>query len=71
MTGKDGYFLAKRQLQESLAYRITRLEEEAKRAGQSGDDRQEVITKGKIYEMEKVLSYVRNVMLWDTDNDRN
>lgn len=69
MTGKDGYFLAKRQLGESLAYRIERIEEEAKRAESEGDAHAYISAKARIHELEKIRSYIRNVMLWNTEND--
>ncbi|NJO48098.1 MAG: hypothetical protein HC840_00115 [Leptolyngbyaceae cyanobacterium RM2_2_4] len=71
MTGKDGYFLAKRQLGESLAYRIEKYEAEAKRAEADGDVHKHIAAKSRVDELEKIRSYVRNVMLWDTDNDKN
>lgn len=70
MTGKDGYFKAKRQMQESFGYRISKLEEELKKAEADGDVHRHIAIKSKITQLEEVLSYVRNVMLWDTRWDQ-
>ncbi len=69
MNGKEGYFLAKRELGQSLAYRIEKYEQEAKRAEAEGNVHAHIAAKSRIDELEKVRSYVRNVMLWDKDND--
>lgn len=69
MTGKDGYFLAKRELQKSLDYRIAKQESEAKRAEAEENVHAHIAAKSRLDELEKIRSYVRNVMLWDKDND--
>lgn len=60
----DGYFLAKKQMQEALDYRISFYLNEATKAAQGGDERMESIARAKIAELEDVRKYVRNVMLW-------
>lgn len=71
MNGKEGYFLAKYQLTESLAYRIEKYEKQARLAEAEGNVNGHIAAKSRIDELEKIRSYVRNVMLWDTDNDKN
>lgn len=71
MTGKEGYFLAKQQITDTIYHRTERLEEIAKKLEQDGDKNGCATARAKIYELEKLRSYVRNVMLWCSDNDKN
>lgn len=64
----EGYFLAKRQLQDALLYRIEQYEKKLDTLKVTSiDDADEYDTLvEKIEELELVRNYVRNVMLWDT-----
>lgn len=62
----EGYFLAKRQLQDTLARRIMDLEKKAHVAEVRGNFAESLDLQCLAIELTKVRDYVRNVMLWDT-----
>jgi hypothetical protein len=70
----DGYFLAKRQMQDALDYRIDIIIEEKEKLldkpGSMDNERQLSKLNGQIEAMEFFRNYVRNGMLWDTRNDK-
>lgn len=62
----DGYFLAKREIQEVLEFRLNCLTTDLYQAIISNEEHRELELKSKIKQLEDVLNFVRNVMLWDT-----
>lgn len=69
MTGKDGYFLAKREMVAALDRRAEKYAEEARVAESAEDEKAVLAAKSKQHATETFRSFVRNVMLWDTNND--
>lgn len=63
----DGYFLAKRQIQDAILYRIEKYEKELDTLNvtsiDNADEYDAILE--KIKELELFRNYVRNVMLWD------
>ena len=69
LEARDGYFMAKREMQEAIARRVVILEEllENVHTGNTYDKRLEL--KSKIKALEEADNFVRNYMLWNTKND--
>lgn len=66
----EGYFLAKREMQDSLAGRINILTEKMKALKNQQSPPQQEITslKNEIEVLEKTRSHLRNSLLWNKEN---
>jgi len=74
MKKKDAYFLAKNQMKEAIAGRIEKLKAEYQAHMNQPPGNPDRLPKAlelqtRIDELEKMHSYVRNVLLWDTRLD--
>jgi hypothetical protein len=69
LTAKDGYFMAKSEMQDAIMRRVEGLESKllAISSGNTADQR--LALSSKIAALEEIRSFVRNSMLWDTRND--
>lgn len=68
-TPSDGYFRAKREVQNSLDGRIEILYEKLEKLEKASSfEARDMISEIRI--MEKVRSHLRNSLLWDTGNGR-
>lgn len=70
LTAKDGYFMAKREMQDAIMRRVEKLE----RLRDDAKNNYPVTGNHREYDacirsLEEIRSFVRNVMLWDTGND--
>jgi hypothetical protein len=66
----DGYFLAKREMNEALINRIDIYVAKSQSAHLLGDAIQAAMFRQLASDLEKFRGFVRNVMLWDTDNGK-
>ena len=69
MTGKEGFFLAKAQMQESLDGRLEVLDRLLDEAQAEGDTAECALLVHEMKIIEKVRSHFRNSLLWNTEND--
>jgi hypothetical protein len=65
-TPSEGYFLAKRELNEALKMRIENLQLLAIQAHKEGNLQVKESFVKLVTEFEKFRGHIRNVMLWDT-----
>ncbi len=71
MKGMDGYFLAKREMQDALDSKIGIAQEKlAAIECKEENVMKHVGLRAQIQVLEEIRSYVRNAMLWDTKNDK-
>jgi hypothetical protein len=70
MTGKEAYFKAKREVQMTIYRRLEKLEKQMNELEPTAEnvDKHRFL-KGKYEALEELNSFVRNVMLWNTEND--
>ena len=66
LRASDGYFMAKREMQDAIARRVAVLEKDLEnvRNGRTFEQRLELTA--KIQALEEARNFVRNYMLWDT-----
>ena len=69
LKAKDGYFMAKREMQDAIMRRVARLEEDLGKVNTGDTFEQRLVISSKIKALEEARHFVRNVMLWDTRND--
>jgi len=69
MDAKDGYFLAKRQMQEALDHRMAEYQDVLNKMEKTADnvDAQK-IRRALIEELRELRNYVRNGMLWKNED---
>jgi hypothetical protein len=71
MKAIDGYFLAKREMVEAIDRRIEIIKTKRDKLSRIGDNvTMYVGLDYQIQTLEEVRSFVRNVMLWNTENDK-
>ena len=69
LKAKDGYFMAKREMQDAIMRRVVRLEEDLAKVSTGDTYEQRLVLTSKIKALEEARHFIRNVMLWDTSND--
>lgn len=69
-TPSEGYFLAKRQAQDSLEGRISVLNEKLEAARMNGNTALELGIVSEINIVEKIRTHLRNTLLWDRRNGK-
>ena len=70
MTKKEAYFMAKKQMQDALDYRLSKYEEALKEYEEQGNVDYHRMTQVRIQELEEFRQFVRNGMLWDSKYDK-
>lgn len=69
MTGEEGYFLAKHQMQDAIDQRIELLNLDLREHFSKNEQFPQLAFKMIINELKNVRNYVRNFLLWDHKND--
>jgi hypothetical protein len=69
MTGKEGYFLAKRQIQELFDGRLEVLDEKIEKLRKDENVMGIAILINEKLIVEKMRSFFRNGLLWNTENE--
>lgn len=62
----DGYFMAKREMQEAIMRRVAVLEEKRSKDRTGNTHEKWIDYTSQIKALEEARSFIRNVMLWDT-----